>query len=223
MASTTSRRALRAELSLAGRGMGASDERTLFIVRPLLDIPKERLLATLRRAKIKFADDPSNRDPRFARPRLRTLIPELAREGLDARRLALLARRLRRADAAIDSAADAAEAGVKAGGLSGVSAVFDAARFARLPSEIALRLLGRAIACLGDEGPVELGKLESLAAALGAALLARKTGAGTFRRTLAGAVVTLSDGRITVERAPVRRSGALTTGKPGRANRRKAR
>ena len=37
----------------------------------------------------------------------------------------------------------------------------------RLPAEVALRLLGRAIARAGDEGPVELGKLEALHAALG--------------------------------------------------------
>ena len=37
----------------------------LSIVRPLLSIRKSRLLATLHAAKIPFADDPSNRDPRF--------------------------------------------------------------------------------------------------------------------------------------------------------------
>ena len=77
------------------------------LVRPLLDIPKARLIATLRAAKVPFADDPSNRDPRFTRVRLRGLMKELAREGLDSRRLALLALRLRRADLAIEAAVDA--------------------------------------------------------------------------------------------------------------------
>ncbi|MGB6272763.1 MAG: tRNA lysidine(34) synthetase TilS, partial [Pseudolabrys sp.] len=57
------------------------------LVRPLLDIPKSRLIATLNAAKIPYADDPSNRDPRFTRARLRTLMGALAQEGLDARRL----------------------------------------------------------------------------------------------------------------------------------------
>ncbi len=69
------------------------------LVRPLIGIPKARLIATLRRASIEYADDASNRDPRFARARLRDVMPALAREGLDAPRIALFARRLQRAAA----------------------------------------------------------------------------------------------------------------------------
>src|SRR5262249_29288730 len=82
----------------------------IVLVRPLITVPKARLLATLARAGIAHADDPSNRDPRFARTRLRGIMPTLAREGLDARRLALLAQRLQRADAAIEAAVDEAAA-----------------------------------------------------------------------------------------------------------------
>ena len=80
----------------------------LDLLRPLLDLPKARLVATLKAAKIPFAEDPSNRDPRFTRARLRGLMPALAEEGLDARRLALLAQRARRAEAAIEAAVDRA-------------------------------------------------------------------------------------------------------------------
>ena len=80
------------------------------LVRPLLDIPKARLIATLQAAKIPFADDPSNRDPRFTRARLRGLMPELAREGLDARRLARAGAAAASArTAALEAAADARE------------------------------------------------------------------------------------------------------------------
>jgi tRNA(Ile)-lysidine synthase len=71
----------------------------IVLVRPLLDLAKKRLIATLAAMGITFVDDPSNRDPRFTRPRLRALMPALADEGLDARRLATLARRMRRVDA----------------------------------------------------------------------------------------------------------------------------
>lgn len=180
----------------------------LRLVRPLLGIPKARLVATLRAAKIPFAEDPSNRDPRFARVRLRSVLPDLAREGLDARRLALLARRLKRADLAIEAAVDVAEKRLAVGASGTASSHFEADGFARLPAEIALRLLGRAVAKAGDEGPIELSKLESMKAALDSA---QNYGDGRFRRSLAGALVTLWRGQITVERAPPRRRRALTT------------
>ena len=136
-------------------------------MRPLLEIPKARLIATLARAGIAFADDPSNRDPRFTRARLRELMPALAREGLDARRLAVLARRLRRAEAAIETAVDVAAAAVSRAPWPGTGRSCSMpTRFDRLPAEVALRLLGRAIARTGDEGPVQLGKLETLYEAL---------------------------------------------------------
>ncbi|MDB5589813.1 tRNA lysidine(34) synthetase TilS, partial [Enterovirga sp.] len=59
--------------------------------RPLLAVPKARLVATCRAQGWFFATDPSNADPRHARPRWRALMPGLAAEGLDARRLARLA------------------------------------------------------------------------------------------------------------------------------------
>jgi len=193
--------------ALPGDGQGS-----IKLVRPLLEIPKTRLIATLQAAKIPFADDPSNRDPRFARVRLRGLMPQLSREGLDARRLTLLARRLRRADKAIEAAADRAEAELARPPPAPGGIAFDAAGYARLPAEIALRLLGRAVTKAGDEGPVELAKLEALKVALDAA---RNSGLTQFRRTLAGALVTVSGAQIGVERAPPRRGRTLTTRRRG--------
>ncbi len=178
------------------------------LIRPLLDIPKARLIATLRVAKIPFADDPSNRDPRFTRARLRSLMRDLAREGLDNRRLALLALRLRRADLAIEAAVGRAEVELAQLPSAPGAVTFDAAGYARLPAEVALRLIGRAVASAGDEGPVELAKLEALKEALDAA---QNAGNERFRRSLAGALVTLAGPEITVERAPPRRDRPLTT------------
>jgi tRNA(Ile)-lysidine synthase len=178
----------------------------IVLVRPLLDVPKARLIATLAQARIDFAQDPSNRDPRFTRARLRDLMPALAREGLDARRFAMLARRLRRADAAIEAVVDAAADELSQGPWSDRGPiVFDAERFARLPAEVALRLLGRAIARTGDEGPVELGKLEALHQALESA---KRHEIRRFRRTLGGALVTRTEATLAVERAPARRASA---------------
>jgi len=190
------------------------------LVRPLLDIPKARLVATLRAAKIGFADDPSNRDPRFTRARLRGLMGELAREGLDSRRLALLAHRLKRADQAIEAVVDHAEAELVRPSAAVGALSIDVAAYSGLPAEIALRLLGRALGRAGTEGPVELAKLEALKTALDAAQIA---GNGRFRRSLAGAIVTLAGPRMTVERAPPRRGKPLTTHRSANAKPRKSR
>jgi tRNA(Ile)-lysidine synthase len=173
----------------------------MFLVRPLLDVPKARLVATLKAARISYADDPTNRDPRFTRPRLRELMPLLAREGLTAERLALLARRAARADDALTRAVD--EAQHRFFPAEGGSVDLPAHTFCELRPEIGLRLLGRAIERTGDEGPVELGKLEALHREL---LIAENRGSARFRRTLAGALVTLAGGHLTVERAPPRRA-----------------
>jgi tRNA(Ile)-lysidine synthase len=187
----------------------------LFIVRPLLEIPKARLIATLHAAGTSYADDPSNRDPRFARARLRVLMNLLAEEGLDARQLARLAGRLRRADIAVERAVERAVADLFVELPAAPAIAIELRRFADLPAEVALRLLGRAMARVGDEGPVELGKLEALKTALDEA---QNRAENRFRRTLAGAIVTLKDPQILVERAPRRRRKALTKRRPGPAN-----
>jgi len=170
--------------------------------RPLLDVPKARLIATLQRARIDYADDPTNRDMAFTRPRFRQLMPLLAREGIDARSLARLARRVARANAALDSIVSVMEHSI--GRVSATQAIeIDARAFASLPEEIALRLLGRAIAAVGREGPAALAKLELLLSRL---RMASSTRAGQrLKQTLAGAVVALGSGVIVVERAPPRR------------------
>jgi tRNA(Ile)-lysidine synthase len=177
--------------------------REIFLVRPLLHLPKARLVATLQAAHIAYAEDPSNHDPRFTRARLRTLMPALAREGLDARGLARLAARLRRAESTIQVAVQAARSALapppwpQHGPI-----IFETAAFAGLPAEVGLRLLGEAIAHTGDEGPVELAKLESLYEAL-------RRARSRLRRTLAGALITLDHDHLTVERAPARRRLAM--------------
>ncbi|HXD14504.1 MAG TPA: tRNA lysidine(34) synthetase TilS [Xanthobacteraceae bacterium] len=178
-------------------------ETAIFLVRPLLRIPKSRLVATLKAAGIGHSEDASNRDPRFTRARLRMLMPALAREGLDARGLMRLAMRMRRAEATIEFAVGAARAALAPGPWRERGPiVFDVAHFRDLPAEVALRLLGRAVAQTGDEGPVELGKLEQLYEVL-------RQSRPPLRRTLAGALITLAAERLTIERAPARRRPAV--------------
>ncbi len=166
-------------------------------------------MATLQAAKIPFAEDPSNRDPRFARARFRAFMPALAAEGLTPARLAQLAERLKRADEAIEAAVDQLADALAAPALAplrrgaGTPISLAAADWAKAPTEIRLRLLGRLVAITGDEGDIELAKLEACEQAVAAHLHARSS--ERFRRTLAGAVITLAGDRLTVGRAPPRR------------------
>jgi len=183
-----------------------SEREGVRLARPFLDVSKSRLVATLKKAKIGFADDPTNRDVSFTRPRLRTLLPALAAEGGDARNLARLAARLARANAAVEVLADGAERYLALRDRESLRPGFDAGAFAAMPEEIRLRLLKRAIDRFGHEGPAELGKVEALLAALDRAGAERAEGSRPrLKQTLAGALVSLIDGRIRVEPAPPRR------------------
>ncbi|MFG1393084.1 tRNA lysidine(34) synthetase TilS [Xanthobacter agilis] len=187
----------------AMRAATARDGRVL--LRPFLDVPKARLVATLEAEGLPFVRDPANFDPRYARARLRQLAPRLAEEGLDARRLGIFARRVARLDAAAEAATDTAALHLV---VEAQARRLPVAVFRALPEEVALRLLGRCVAALGLEGPVALGKLETLTQALLAHLerpAADGAPMGAFRRTLAGALVAVKGGQVVVTPAPPRR------------------
>ena len=77
------------------------DDMTL--LRPFLNVPKARLIASLEKRGLHWVEDPSNQSPDYLRVRVRGLLPLLAQEGCDASRLAATARRLQRADAALEA------------------------------------------------------------------------------------------------------------------------
>ena len=194
-----------------------SEREGVVLARPFLNVSKSRLVATLQKAGIDFADDPTNRDTAFTRPRLRAILPVLAAEGGDTRNLARLASRLGRANAAVEIMVDGAERYLalrdrheRQAALAASS--FDRSAFAALPEEIRLRLLLRAINRYGHEGPAELGKAEALLAALDlaaqeSARRRKRPGPSQARLklTLAGALVSLIDDRIRIEPSPPRR------------------
>jgi tRNA(Ile)-lysidine synthase len=179
-----------------------SERDGVWLARPLLDISKSQLIATLNKAKVGFADDPSNRDTSFTRPRLRAIMPVLAEEGGNARNLARLAARLARANAAVEVLADGAERYLALTDRDAARPGFDAAAFVAMPEEIRLRLLKRAIDRVGHEGPAELGKVEALLGVLDRAVVG---GRPKLKQTLAGAIISLIGRRIRIEPAPPRR------------------
>lgn len=173
------------------------------LARPLLGVPKARLIATLAKAKVGFVEDPTNQDPHFTRPRWRALMPQLAAEGLDSRTLTRLAARMARAHVALEGLVDGAEQFLALqddAARPGVSA----SGFAGLAEEVRLRVLLRMIKRAGHEGPAGLGQAEALLAAIDRAMRAGNKGI-RLKQTLAGALITLSHDRLRIDPAPPRR------------------
>lgn len=186
---------------------GRSEVNGIPLARPLLGIPKARLVATADARGLPFVRDPSNRDPRFERVRWREVLPALAEQGLTAERLGRLAERMARLDEAAAQRAGKVLAEV-------VSPNETAERGLRLsfstllcePEEIVLRVLGLALDAVmpGNEG---YGRLERLEACCAALVLAARAGSA-LRRTLSGCVLSLGrDGVLALQREPPRRRG----------------
>ncbi|HFD87825.1 MAG TPA: tRNA lysidine(34) synthetase TilS [Gammaproteobacteria bacterium] len=156
-------------------GLGAMGRKVhahgLVILRPLLEVPKARLLATARERDIAFMEDPSNANRDFERVRLREARNVLDELGLSSRALALSARRLARAARAIELAVDdlIARSDLKVHDCGYVSLQF--APFLHASEELRIRLMARVLRAMnggtGRSGaPVNLEKLEDLVTAL---------------------------------------------------------
>ena len=155
----------------------------IVIVRPFLDVPRARLAATAAAAGLEPVDDPMNRDPRFARARVRRVMPLLAAAGLDAALIARSAARLGEAAVAIDAAASALIGAAVTTDAMAVARL-DPAAFAAAPEAVRQRALVRVLLAVGgDDYPPRRERGQRLATALAAHR------AGRFKRTLAGTVI----------------------------------
>lgn len=185
-------------------GMREAIERHgLVLSRPLLDVPKAELVALCTAHAWRFFDDPTNHSPVYARSRWRAMGPALAREGLTAHRLVRFARRMRRADLALDHLADDAARSARLPA-SGLAERFDFGRLAAHSDEILIRVLSKALVGIGGRERPRLDRVEHLAEAL---LTGFRTGSAV-RRTAHGCVVTLgSDGMLSLAPESQRRRG----------------
>jgi tRNA(Ile)-lysidine synthase len=170
----------------------------------LLGVAKARLVATLRARGVPWIDDPANRVETHERVRLRARHAEREALGLTDAMLGLAARRLARARRTLDSMAERfCDSGAVAADPCGVLSI-DRTRFGEAGEEVALRVLGRAIAAAGGSaGPVPLTGLEAIAGEVLAGVPA------DGRWTLARAMITATRNVLTVEREPPR--GPLPT------------
>lgn len=193
-AETIAMRALRGSGRRGLAGMPAIREvEGLRLLRPLLGTPKARLLATLRQRDIDWIEDPSNRDPRYARSRLRAVLPALpaddagaARAEEDGRLAVLMAERARPHPLGFVR--------------------FDVEGLDRLPALVVERLI---LAVSGGTLPPRSERL--------AALLDR-LGAGNATSTLGGCVLRRRGGELLVVREP-RAAAEVAELRPGQTRR----
>ncbi|MEE7458013.1 tRNA lysidine(34) synthetase TilS [Methylorubrum populi] len=176
------------------------------LARPFLSLAKAELVAYCEAQGLSFLRDPSNTDARFARARLRRLMPELRTEGLSAARLARLAERAARDESALAERADAVFAQIARSEAEGI--LLEGARLRDEPEAICLRVMDRALEAvasgLPDPVPKRLERLESL---LFDALLPALKEGRVLRRTLRGVLIEADrQGRIHLGAAPPRGS-----------------
>lgn len=168
----------------------AEDESQVRLLRPLLDLPRSRLLATVAQAGLVPIEDPSNENERFDRVKARKMLGLLAPLGLDAARLARTAAHMARARAALEEQTSALlQAYAKLSPFGHVE--MDMAALAGAPAEIGLRVLAALARIVGGGayGP-RMEALESVHAAIAAGALERgRTLHGVKFATLRGCLV----------------------------------
>jgi tRNA(Ile)-lysidine synthase len=177
------------------RGMDYfSEVNGIAIVRPLLGIDPVALAQVVATAGLTPVGDPSNLDTDYERVRWRHALPQLAALGIDARRLARFADRMRDADMAISATANTVEfeAGIGSRKLSH--------KLLRdLPRAVAVKVMQRLLREVGAGlKPHDLARIEAITDAL--------RGQSALKRTSLHGCLVSSDGTsITVEREPGRR------------------
>ncbi|MDR1476571.1 MAG: tRNA lysidine(34) synthetase TilS [Rickettsiales bacterium] len=132
------------------------------IARPMLEFSKDEIKAYLRARRQKWIEDPSNRDGKYKRVRVRGLKKLLDALEMTPARIALTIANMRRAREAIESyAGDLIARAVKI--RSDGTAALDTEIFNAAPAEVAMRALAELLRRLsGADYPPRLESLENL-------------------------------------------------------------
>ena len=191
-------------LQRLGRGSGVHglaaivpdrSARHVRILRPLLDVPRGKLAATLQDRDVDWIDDPSNRDPRYGRTRLRQALSVIARDDQQiSTRIAHTAGAMRRSRRILDRQIDRILA--RAATVSPMGfAIVDGPALLAGDRDLAARGLGLLVAMIG--GAPHPPRRESMVLWLEKFAIADGGGA-----TLAGAQLTRWRDRWLVHREP---------------------
>lgn len=147
------------------------------LLRPLLGVSRAALGDWLAARGAEWIDDPSNRDPAFARVRIRGLLPALEKEGLGADALCASAARMAASRATLEAAVARllAQAAVCPQGYARIPR----AALADAPPAIARRALAALLGCIGGGAyPPRGARLDALYAAIAAPPFRGRTLAG---------------------------------------------
>ncbi len=179
------------------------------LLRPLLCVPKARLIATLEARGQTWAEDPSNTCLDYERPAVRVALTRLADEGISAGAIATSARRLRAAREAVDYALARFMETLALSFNDEIFASLSRAAFDEGPEALRARVLAQLIGRFGGTSlPPQLAEVEDLTARLAAD---KRT-----TSTLGGAIVSATPGDLKIWREPGRIAAApLVLRQPG--------
>jgi tRNA(Ile)-lysidine synthase len=121
----------------------------LNLARPLLGISRADLRAHLKALNQTWLEDPMNSEARFARSRIRGLMPALEAAGLSPSRIADAAAHLARARAALELATEAVLA--RAARPDGARLLLDSQALMAAPREVGLRVLAALLMAISGE------------------------------------------------------------------------
>lgn len=181
--------------------VGGAGARPITVLRPLLNVRKERLIASMRAWGRGWREDPGNTNAAFERVRVRKSMAALAELGLTAEVLGRSARRLGRVRDGLRAEAARVLANhtlARFSPLGFVELDADLWRGVRTSAAVAQRVLGIAIRAAGGmERPVSLRALEALSDSLGGAIEAGRRAEGV---TLGRAKIMHMDVCVRVQR-----------------------
>ena len=178
------------------------------VMRPLLGIRRDTLRQDLRAWQQDWIEDPSNRDERFERVRIRGALKTLRAKGFDDARLVRLADACRELSVLLLAAAEgfiSSRLVIHPRGFG----TFDLASFSGLPREVRVRVLRQVLMLFGSGKTPLRAELERLDGDL-AHPRARRTLAGAVVwRRIGEVLVAREAGRVAAEPVPVPDDGRL--------------
>lgn len=165
------------------------------LARPFLSVSKEDLVSYCVKNKIDFVDDPTNLNTDYMRPRLRSAMDVLAKEGLTPKRLSMTAKRLKRAQEAVLHYTDYVQKQAVIA-QEGDKIILDFTLISTAPAEISFRVLQNLIEGFRKayDYNVRMEKLEDLHQSL-------MRDPQSFKpRTLGGCLISLKNKQLIVEK-----------------------